>query len=102
MENPGKNPDISSDDDSTGESQGDQAQIINDQDMTNERDITALDENMGAVSNSLEPLEDEPAEFMRGEIDVVEQMNRTTRAMDDAIDQSTGRKAHIKSDTYRH
>lgn len=78
----------------------DESQIIADQDMTNEGDITALDENMGAISNSLDALEDEPAEFIRGEVDVVEQMNRTTRAMEEAIDRSTGRRAHVKRDTY--
>ncbi len=59
----------------------DEVQIISDQDLTNELDITELDENLGAKSNSLDDLENEPADFMRGEVDVTEQMERTTRAM---------------------
>lgn len=78
----------------------DETQIISDQDMTNEGDITALDENMGAKTNSLDSLEDEPADFVTGEIDVKEQMDRTTRAMDDAIERSSGRRSHVKRDTY--
>lgn len=96
---PGRRTDIVGEQESA-ESRRDESQIITDQDMTNERDITALDENMGAMTNSLDQIEDEPAEFVRGEIDVVEQMKRTTRAMEDAIERSTGRRAHLKKDTY--
>ncbi|MFN8789894.1 MAG: hypothetical protein ACK5Y2_00385 [Bdellovibrionales bacterium] len=96
---PGRKADIVGDQESV-ESRRDESQIITDQDMTNEGDITALDENMGAMTNSLEQIEDEPAEFVRGEIDVVEQMKRTTRAMEDTIERSTGRRAHLKKDTY--
>lgn len=63
----------------------DEVQIISDQDLTNESDITELDENLGAKSNSLDDLENEPADFMRGEVDVTEQMERTTRAMQAAL-----------------
>ncbi len=66
---------------SSDENHEDEAQIITDQDLTNESDITELDENLGAKSNSLDDLENEPADFMRGEVDVTEQMERTTRAM---------------------
>lgn len=64
------------------ENHEDESQIIGDQDSTNENDITELDENLGAKSNSLDDLENEPADFLRGEVDVSEQMERTTRAMD--------------------
>ncbi len=80
---------------------GDESGILADQDMTNEHDITALDENMGAMSHTMESLEDEPDEFLQGDVDVVTQMRRTTRAMEDAIDESSGRKAHPKHDTYK-
>ena len=80
---------------------GDESGILADQDMTNEHDITALDENMGAMSHTMESLEDEPDEFLQGDVDVVTQMRRTTRAMENAIDESSGRKAHPKHDTYK-
>lgn len=63
------------------ENHDDESQILSDQDMTNEEDIKDLDENMGAKTNSLNDLENEPAEFIRGEVDVREQMERTTRRM---------------------
>lgn len=80
---------------------GDESNILSDQDLTNEHDITALDENMGAMSHTMEPLEDEPEEFLQGDVDVVTQMKRTQRAMEAAIDESSGRKAHPKHDTYK-
>ena len=63
----------------------DESQILTDQDLTNEGDITELDENLGAKSNSLDDLENEPADFLRGEVDVTEQMERTARAMEAVI-----------------
>ena len=63
------------------ENHNDESQILTDQDMTNEEDIKELDENMGAKTNSLDDLENEPAEFIRGEVDVSEQIERTTRRM---------------------
>jgi hypothetical protein len=80
---------------------GDESNILADQDMTNEHDISVLDENMGALSNSMNSLEDEPDEFLQGDVDVVTQMNRTTRAMDKILNESSGRKAHPKSDSYK-
>jgi hypothetical protein len=75
------------------ESHDDESQILGDQDLTNEDDITQLDENLGAKSNSLDELENEPGDFLRGEIDVTEQMERTTRAMDDIARRSGGPRA---------
>jgi hypothetical protein len=92
--------DLSSDKDTTG-NRRDESQILADQDMTNEHDISALDENMGAISHSMDSLEDEPDEFLQGDVDVVTQMRRTSRAMSDAIDESSGRRAHVKHDTYK-
>lgn len=63
------------------ENHDDESQILTDQDLTNEGDITALDENLGARSNSLDTLEDDPADFLRGDIDVTEQMARASKAM---------------------
>lgn len=72
----------------TGDSSGDAdeaAQILSDQDLTSKADISTLDENMGAKSVSLENIEDESADFMRGEVDVKEQMDRASSAMEDSI-----------------
>lgn len=85
----------------TAGNRDDEDQILADQDMTNEHDITELDENMGAISNSMDTLENGPDEFLQGDVDVVTQMKRTTRAMNQAIDESSGRKAHPKPDTYK-
>lgn len=60
------------------ENHNDESQILTDQDLTNEEDIKELDENMGAKTNSLDDLENEPAEFIRGEVDVSEQIERTS------------------------
>lgn len=78
------------------ENHDDESQILADQDLTNENDITELDENLGAKSHSLDDLEKEPADFMRGEVDVKEQMERTTRAMDSVI-----HKREIKPDVIK-
>ncbi len=78
------------------ENHEDETQIITDQDLTNESDITELDENLGAKSNSLDDLENEPADFMRGEVDVTEQMERTTRAMQAALRIKEGSHAERK------
>jgi hypothetical protein len=68
------------------ENSGDEETIIGDQDQTlNERTLGNLDENMGAKSYSLDTAEDEPSDFMRGEIDVKTQMDRAAREMDAAI-----------------
>ncbi len=81
----------------TFQSRDDEAQIIADQDMTREGNIMDLDENMGAKTNSLDQLEDEPNDFLSGEVDVKEQMDRTTKAMDYAIDRSTGKRKKGKT-----
>lgn len=63
----------------------DEAQILADQDQTRNHDLSKLDENMGAVGRTLEPIENEPYDFMSGEIDVKEQMDRASRVMKDSI-----------------
>jgi len=67
------------------ETPGEEAQILGDQDATAQFDNLTRDENMGAPSYALEPLEDEPSDFMRGEVDVKEQMDRAADAMDISI-----------------
>ncbi|MES3037386.1 MAG: hypothetical protein V4736_05705 [Bdellovibrionota bacterium] len=63
----------------------DEAEILGDQDVTLRADNLSDDENMGAPSNSLEAMENEPADFMRGELDVKEQMDRAAVYMDASI-----------------
>jgi hypothetical protein len=63
----------------------DEAIILADQDQTESGDPQAHDENLGQDAQSANNLEEEPAEFVRGEVDVVEQMKRTSRAMDHII-----------------
>jgi hypothetical protein len=63
----------------------DESGIMTDQDQTNFSDNLTRDENMGAISNSLDTLEDEPSDFMRGEVDVKAQMDRAADAMDTSI-----------------
>ena len=67
------------------ENKRDESDILADQDQTVSADALTADENMGAKSTTLEPLEDEPADFMRGEVDVKEQMDRTADAVDSSI-----------------
>lgn len=66
------------------EDESDEADILADQDLT-EKLSRADDENMGAKSESLDQLEDEPDLFLEGEIDVKEQMDRAADAMDSSI-----------------
>ncbi|MGZ3770095.1 MAG: hypothetical protein ACXVCP_13925 [Bdellovibrio sp.] len=63
----------------------DEQEILEDQDVTNKSNTRTDDENMGAKSRSYEPLEDEPGDFMRGEIDVKTQMDRAADALDASI-----------------
>ena len=68
------------------ENEFDEQLIINDQDETTiEGDINNLDENMGAKTFSLDPVEDEPEDFMQGELDVKQQMDRTAREIDASV-----------------
>jgi hypothetical protein len=64
----------------------DEKDILADQDVTSKAgDLTSDDENMGVHTRSLDSVEDEPDEFMQGEIDVKEQMDRTADAMDTSL-----------------
>lgn len=59
------------------ENQKDEAKILSDQDMTMKDDLTR--------ATSLENVEDDPADFVSGEIDVKEQMDRTAHAVSDSV-----------------
>jgi hypothetical protein len=63
----------------------DENEILADQDQTLKKDLLVDDENMGAKTKSLDPLEDEPEDFVRGDLDVKEQMDRATDAVDASL-----------------
>lgn len=67
------------------ENKKDESDILADQDQTVQADRLTKDENMGAKSTTLESLEDEPSAFMRGEVDVKEQMDRAADALESSI-----------------
>lgn len=66
------------------ENESDESDILSDQDAT-EKFSNELDENLGAKSNSLDSLEEEPDGFLTGEVDVKEQMDRAAEALDASI-----------------
>ncbi|WP_413288840.1 hypothetical protein [Bdellovibrio sp. HCB337] len=63
----------------------DEKEILSDQDLTEKIDFASDDENMGAHSNALDSLEEEPEDFLEGEVDVKEQMDRAADAMEASI-----------------
>jgi hypothetical protein len=67
------------------ENKKDEADILADQDQTVPSDPLTQDENMGAKSMTLDASEEEPGDFMRGEVDVKEQMDRAADAIDSSI-----------------
>lgn len=64
------------------ENERDESDIITDQDQSA---AGVPDENMGARSRTLDSLEEEPDDFIQGDIDVKEQMDRAADAMDTSI-----------------
>ena len=68
------------------ENMNDESDILSDQDQTEKMELLSEDETMGARSNSLDTLEDEPEDFMEGEIDVKTQMDRTAAGLQASID----------------
>jgi hypothetical protein len=67
------------------EDQSDESDILADQDLTEKMDLLSDDENLGAHSRSLDSLEDEPDDFMEGELDVKAAMDRAAEALDASI-----------------
>lgn len=66
------------------ENEADEADILSNQDATEKIDQED-DENLGAKSKSLDILEEEPEDFLEGEVDVKEQMDRAAKAMEASI-----------------
>jgi hypothetical protein len=62
-----------------------ESNILSDQDGTKSMRPDVDDENLGAQSIALDSLENEPTEFMRGDIDVKEQMDRAANALDSSL-----------------
>lgn len=69
----------------SSENENDEKDILTDQDQTKKIDLLSDDENMGAKSRSLDELDEEPDEFLRGDIDVKEQMDRAADAMNASL-----------------
>ncbi|WII72943.1 hypothetical protein QJS83_03540 [Bdellovibrio sp. 22V] len=66
----------------TSESTFDEDEILTDKDQTARTTITNAVKRMKLNDIAPEPLEDLPGDFMRGDIDVREQMDRAADAMD--------------------
>jgi len=62
----------------------DESDIMTDQDSTRMSHLLTDEESVGA-GNALEAMEDEPGDFMRGELDVKEQMDRAATALDASL-----------------
>lgn len=75
------NLDKGRDQDPITENARDEAIIIGDQDQTVSDDANLNNASMGQAYRIAKSLEEEPADFVRGEVDVKEQMDRTARAM---------------------
>lgn len=63
--------------DTASENQNDESKILSDQDMTTRGDLTQ--------TTSVENLEDDPKDFVSGEIDVKEQMDRAAHVQADSL-----------------
>lgn len=72
-----ENPDIL-------ENAEDERDIILDQDQTSLSSSRHMDENLGAFGRDTPPLSEDP-EFIRGELDVKDQMDRAIRSMNNAV-----------------
>lgn len=59
--------------------------ILADKDQTSNVDVKNLKKQMKQTDRALDTLEDLPADFMRGEIDVVEQMDLASQALDASL-----------------
>jgi hypothetical protein len=67
------------------ENREDESEILTDEDETSKKDVSEFDEHTGAKSVSLGSLEDEPENFMMGEVDVRRQMDDAASVVEDAI-----------------
>lgn len=63
----------------------DETKILSDQDQTMRPDLTSVTTRKSSTSTQLDSLEDLPGDFMRGDIDVKEQMDRAATALDRSL-----------------
>jgi hypothetical protein len=63
----------------------DENEILVDKDQTSKVDVKDLKKAMKNTDRSFDTLEDLPSDFMRGEIDVLEQMNLAADALDSSL-----------------
>lgn len=63
----------------------DESGILSDKDETSKVDVKNLKRAMKNTDRSFESLEDLPSDFIRGEIDVVDQMNMAAAALDSSL-----------------
>ena len=63
----------------------DESKILSDQDQTMKADLTSVTTRKSSTNTELESLEDLPGDFMRGDIDVKEQMDRAASALDTSL-----------------
>lgn len=76
----------------------DESGILIDKDQTTKVDVKNLKKQMKQTDRALDTLEDLPADFMRGEIDVVEQMDLASSALDSSL---RGLQDHSSEDSPR-
>lgn len=69
----------------TRENRIDENSILSDKDNTGPTTIKDTVKRFNMTDTALEPLEDLPADFMRGEVDVKEQMDLAASAMDSSL-----------------
>ncbi|HWU43292.1 MAG TPA: hypothetical protein VN132_07640 [Bdellovibrio sp.] len=69
----------------TRENRFDENEILVDKDQTGHTTLRSTVERFNMTDTALEPLEDLPGDFMRGEIDVKKQMDLAASAMDSSL-----------------
>ncbi len=84
MPNTGNPKTLPSSDENVLENRDDERDIILDQDQTALTSPQHSDENLGAFGMDTPPLAEDPR-FIRGELDVKEQMDRVIRALNKAV-----------------
>lgn len=67
------------------ENKVDENEILVDKDQTGHTTIKDTVKRFNMTDTALEPLEDLPADFMRGEVDVKDQMDMAASAMDSSL-----------------
>lgn len=69
----------------SSENKVDEKEILSDKDITGQTPLSSTVKRFKMTDTALEPLEDLPADFMRGEVDVKTQMDLAASAMDSSL-----------------